>query len=209
MQNLPFQFQFQAVQNYQNALQKTYFSGINNGAKTLNGVALINDSLLLSQYPDIIDELCNSRAFIRKVCTHKIDKAYQKPAILQFAQDSLSDDEITYLQDKFHNMVKIPSNPRSYFGRLSPLQAIKEALYLSEKHGGSLLLISYDGENDFATPLDIQDKIETECVMYFTPISISGNNTHIARQFFKQLSDLDFEGANTTLDELTQVKPFQ
>jgi len=209
MQNLPFQFQFQAIQNYQNALQKTYFSGINNGAKTLNGVALINDSLLLSQYPDIVDELCNSRAFIRKVCTHKIDKAYQKPAILQFTDKVLSDEETTYLQDRFHNLIKIPSNPRSYFGRLSPLQSIKEALYLSEKHGGSLLLISYEGEGDFSIPLGIQNEVDTKRTMYFTPVSISGNNTYIAKQFFQALSNYDFDGANKTLEEMATQKPFQ
>lgn len=185
---------FQTQINYTANLNALPYQAQTNATKTINGLGKIVDSFEIALFPELIDLLINSRAFIGSIIDSKIDKAYRVEPTIKINDDNIDNDILPIIQQNVKMLLSRPFHIKHQFGRNTPLQAILQAVKLAERHGGSIMLMCYDDEFMQATEgkVSLEDpinpnKIDTKRKLIFYPVSLSNGNKATAQTFIEKI----------------------
>lgn len=188
---------FQTQINFINNLSQIPYQANQNAVKTVNGLSNIVDSLQITLFPDLVDLLVNSRAFIGSVVDGRIYKAYRVEPTVKINDDNLDTDALKIIQENIKILISRPFHIKHHFGRNTPLQAILEGIKLAERHGGCVMMMCYDNEHlsadnsksdipYLAQPID-PDDIDTKRKLIFFPIPLTNGNQGSLTKFFQSL----------------------
>lgn len=179
---------FHTPANFQLAQRSLQYAGMGNAIKTINGLSKIVDSFHISLFPDLVEQLISSQSLMRHIASQKIYSSYQKEPTITINENKISEEVLKDLQQQAKNKISQPFSLKHPLGYFTPFNAVIESLSLAERHGGSLLLMCYDGEQleDYEKPFDEKIKISTDSKtkLIFYPISLARGNIGNIREMF-------------------------